>query len=612
MQPELARLLEADTNHAIEIADRVWWVGHVLEDDVFQCHVYLLEQGDQSVLFDPGSRLTFAGTLRKIEEVIPFSAIRWFVCHHQDPDITAALPLIDQLVSRDDAAILTHWRTQALLKHYGLRLPSILVDEHDWRLALPDRELRFIFTPYAHFPGAICSFDPHTGVLFSSDLFGGFTEQPRLVARDESHFEALRPFHEHYMPSSDILDYALAQIERYPVRMIAAQHGSIIPQHLVGFMIEKLKHLDCGIYLLGQEDTDIRRLSRLNATLREITETMLLYRDFRDIAARLLEVVQRSLPATRIDYFAAMPNGEILTLAQESRFIGIADHDAPAVCALIGKHRDIWVRAHRDDPTLAGHRIYRDAFCDQPDTNGARLITLPLTTHGSDLVTAIAVIHLSTAIPITGPVIELVMQIAEPLLVALEREVIYRTMDAERESAYQRSIRDSLTGLHTRFYMQDVIYRYCAVHDRNADAPVSAIMADIDHFKHINDDHGHLAGDRVLQQVGSILLENCRASDVPVRFGGEEFLLFLVSQDLHQARQSAERVRRLIAEHPFDIGTGTPLHVTASLGIAERHQREPLDTLIHRADEALYRAKQGGRNRIEAADTAVGSPAQPA
>jgi flavorubredoxin len=209
-----ARLQAADTRHAVEIAPRIWWVGEILADDPFQCHVYLLEQGDQSVLFDPGSRLTLSGTLRKIVEVMPINRIRYYVCHHQDPDITAAMPLIDELIERKDAVLVTHWRAQALLKHYALRMPFWLVDEHDWRLPLEDRELQFIFTPYAHFPGAFCTFDPKSRILFSSDLFGGFTTQPTLVARDESHFEAIRPFHEHYMPSRDILGYALAQIDR--------------------------------------------------------------------------------------------------------------------------------------------------------------------------------------------------------------------------------------------------------------------------------------------------------------------------------------------------------------------------------------------------------------
>lgn len=80
------------------------------------------------MLLDPGSVLTFGHTLRKIKEIIPFSQIRHFICHHQDPDITGALPLIDQMVSRDDAVLITHWRTQMLIKHCGLRMPFWLVE----------------------------------------------------------------------------------------------------------------------------------------------------------------------------------------------------------------------------------------------------------------------------------------------------------------------------------------------------------------------------------------------------------------------------------------------------------------------------------------------------
>ncbi len=115
MPDDEAHLQGADTRHAVEIAPRIWWAGEVLADNPFQCHVYLLEQGDQSVLFDLGSRLTFAGTLRKIEEVIPLDQVRYYVCHHPDPDIAAAMPLIDERTDRGYALLVTHSRAQALL-----------------------------------------------------------------------------------------------------------------------------------------------------------------------------------------------------------------------------------------------------------------------------------------------------------------------------------------------------------------------------------------------------------------------------------------------------------------------------------------------------------------
>ena len=336
-------LVHADTDHAIRVADRVWWVGHRQDDDPFQCHVYLIEQGEQSVLLDPGSQLTFRHTLRKIEEIIPFSHIRYFVCHHADPDITGALPLIDQMVGRDNAALVTHWRTQTLVKHYGLsHLPFWLVEEHDWKLPLVDRRLEFVFTPYAHFPGAICTFDPRSQVLFSSDLFGGLTPEFSLVAQDERYFEAMRPFHEHYMPSRDVLGYALRAIERHPIRLIAPQHGSIIPEHLVGFMIDQLKMLDCGLYLIAHGDTDIQRLSQINQTLRDITQTMLIHRDFRDIARSLLEITQRLLPATSLEFYARWDGQRVLHLTLESRYSGIEAEPPASVAQILDLDHKQW------------------------------------------------------------------------------------------------------------------------------------------------------------------------------------------------------------------------------------------------------------------------------
>lgn len=139
-----------DPERPFRLAEGVWWVGHYLADDPFQCHAYLIENGDQSVLIDPGSKLTFQHVLGKVEDVLPFTRIRYFICHHQDPDITSTLPLIDQLVSRKDAVIISHWRAIALLKHYGLDLPFWCVEQNGWHLNAGGRRLKFILTPYLH------------------------------------------------------------------------------------------------------------------------------------------------------------------------------------------------------------------------------------------------------------------------------------------------------------------------------------------------------------------------------------------------------------------------------------------------------------------------------
>lgn len=106
----------------------------------------------------------------------------------------------------------------------------------------------------------------------------------------------------------------------------------------------------------------------------------------------------------------------------------------------------------------------------------------------------------------------------------------------------------------------------------------------------------------MLEQVAELIRAQCRSVDVPVRFGGEEFLVLIIGQQLSGASELAKRLGAEIAEHPFDIGTDEPLKVTASLGVAQRKQQEQPDGLIHRADMALYEAKRAGRNRYQIAE----------
>lgn len=589
----LASSTTMDCNrNPVEIAERVWWVGHVQVDDPFQCHVYLIEQGEQSVLVDPGSRLTFRHTLRKIEQIIPFSAVRYFICHHQDPDIIGALPIIDELVSRDDAVLVTHWRARALIKHYDPKLPFWLVDEHDWKLRLDDRVLSFIFTPYAHFPGAFCTFDHRSGVLFSSDIFGGFTEEFSLFAQDERYFEAMRPFHEHYMPSRDILAYAIAKIEEYPVRIIAPQHGSIIPTALVRFMIDKLKHLDCGIYLMARESSDIQRLIKLNQALRDIIQTMVISRDFQGIASNLLAIVQRLLPVCSMEFYACLEDGTLLHLAPETRYRGVVIVAPPFVADLISKTRQEWASTQQ--------RAYDYRVQSTAEGRTTAAILLPLFSPDHDTIQALAVIHLQTEIPASNDIDQLIEQATLPLQVAVEREVIYRTLDLERQRFYERSIRDSLTGLFTRFYMHDTIQRLFDIHDRDANATVAVAIMDVDHFKSINDTFGHTCGDIVLQQVAAVLLDNVRSSDLPIRLGGEEFALFVMGQSLGNTCLLAERIRRQVTALSF-AAPMTSWKITLSVGLALRRQQESLTDFIQRADVALYAAKRAGRDRVQVA-----------
>ena len=123
-------------------------------------------------------------------------------------------------------------------------------------------------------------------------------------------------------------------------------------------------------------------------------------------------------------------------------------------------------------------------------------------------------------------------------------------------------------------------------------------MMDLDHFKSVNDTHGHLMGSHVLAEVGRLIRDSIRTVDVSARYGGEEFVSYLPEAFLAGAHQVAERVRRAIESHSFSLD-GRTIRVTISIGIAlfPEHGRE-INTLVARADKALYRAKESGRNRV--------------
>ncbi|NHQ73967.1 GGDEF domain-containing protein [Roseovarius gahaiensis] len=149
---------------------------------------------------------------------------------------------------------------------------------------------------------------------------------------------------------------------------------------------------------------------------------------------------------------------------------------------------------------------------------------------------------------------------------------------------------DPLTGAHTRTNF----------HSRVAQlrrGPMSLIIADIDHFKAINDRFGHQAGDTALQQFANALMDNCRASDIVARFGGEEFVILMPATVTRDGLIAAERLCQSVRACPITVD-GTLMNVTASFGIAGLTDPARIEQAIRAADLALYRAKAEGRNRV--------------
>jgi diguanylate cyclase (GGDEF)-like protein len=169
-----------------------------------------------------------------------------------------------------------------------------------------------------------------------------------------------------------------------------------------------------------------------------------------------------------------------------------------------------------------------------------------------------------------------------------------RALEAEKNVLHTISITDGLTGLYNRSHSLDRLEQM--IHEsKRYNKSLSVIMFDLDHFKKINDSHGHLLGDKVLEKTAEAFQYALRGADIAGRYGGEEFLVILPETDREHACMAAERIRERVAA--LRIGE-TELRFTISAGVAQLYGGEDADSLIGRADSALYSAKESGRNRV--------------
>ncbi|MHA6193357.1 sensor domain-containing diguanylate cyclase [Pseudomonas wadenswilerensis] len=186
----------------------------------------------------------------------------------------------------------------------------------------------------------------------------------------------------------------------------------------------------------------------------------------------------------------------------------------------------------------------------------------------------------------------LICAIISAVVLTLINGMIRRHQDGIQELATL----DSLTRLHNRRAF-DLLAAQALLEAERAPEPLTALLIDLDHFKELNDTHGHLAGDEVLRQFARLLENSLRQADIVCRWGGEEFIVLLKDTDAARGLSIAEKIRQRTEERPFTY-EGKVISLTASIGLSAFGPGDTLQPLIARADQALYRAKQSGRNRV--------------
>ncbi len=571
----------------VEIAPNIWWVGYVLPDDPFQCHVYLIENGENSVLIDPGSKLTWEVTRKKISRVIPLKNIKYIICHHQDPDITSCVSDLLNEIGTKDRYIVTHWRSATLLKHYNWGIDFYEVDQNGWVLNAGGREIEFVFTPYMHFAGNICSFDKRSKILFSSDIFGAFTETFRLFADDpKKYFEQMKLFHTHYMPSREIVNHGLDMIEEKNPQLIAPQHGSIISKKMIPYLISRLRKLDVGIYLQFRGYRNVQRLTKANEILSKIFEqisftTTSVYEKIGTVMMLMNELfaLERVICLSSVDGRVVVFDSFI----ERPKEIPFLEKDlfelVEKILAMEGK--SFYVREIAD---INLHNEY---------------LAFPFVTYNEHhSINGICYFLFSKDEIISEEDKEILKNFKKLFSVMLMKEIEYFRIQKERNELLHKVITDSLTKLYNRYYLEEIASKEFNKAKRHG-YPLSVVMVDIDNFKDINDTFGHDVGDLVLKDFARILQNNLRESDILFRYGGEEFLILMPFSVKKDAKKVIERIRKVLSERGGLKVADKTIYYTFSAGISQYDNERSIIELIKRADIKLYMAKQKGKNRTQ-------------
>ena len=298
-----------------------------------------------------------------------------------------------------------------------------------------------------------------------------------------------------------------------------------------------------------------------------------------------------------------------LTRTHEAVVVDKKEQARPYVQLLHGTQAGQLYRL-RDTPLVAGRDLDCDIVLDDPAVSRthARLIALA----GTDRRCRVEDMGSRNGTHVDGQRILRDAEVFEGARIRLGTTVILKLVHLTDEEAeqfkglYMSSVRDHLTGIcNRRHFLERFQTEWCfAVRHK---VFLSIAILDLDHFKQINDTYGHAAGDQVLSEFALRIEGSIRVEDLLARYGGEEFVLLLRQTSAKEARLVSERMRATIADHPFELDGGKSVRVTMSVGVATLDRFEeapPPARLLELADRQLYRAKEGGRNRVYASSLA--------
>lgn len=242
----------ADDPYAIyEIGDGIYWVGFADTDAGFSNNPYLIVEGDEAVLIDPGSVLHYHVVAKKVLRIVAPEQITAIIVQHQDPDLCASIPKFEALIDHP-IRVIVHPRSALFMPYYGIT-SEFQTPADGEVIHVGARPLQFLHTPYVHFAGTFIIWDRGTGTLFSSDVFGALSRKWKLFA-DDDYVEESREFSEVYFGSPEAWRRTVRRVKQLQPRRICPQHGSIIETDVDAYL-DAVMHFNIGRMIAGPEET---------------------------------------------------------------------------------------------------------------------------------------------------------------------------------------------------------------------------------------------------------------------------------------------------------------------------------------------------------------------
>jgi diguanylate cyclase (GGDEF)-like protein/PAS domain S-box-containing protein len=550
---------------AAEIAKNIYWVGCYLKNETFHSLVYLIKNGDESILIDPGSMLGFDCVVEKIESVVSMDQIKFLILHDVNPSHSASVSSMEKRIGRSDLQIITHSKMTEFIKHYVTTSSYYEIDKNDFRLVTGNGlELDFHATPYSPSPGAFVTYFEKERLLFSSNLFGGFGKRWNLYC-DDAYFDLVKEYHLQYMPSRNIQNYSLRKIETLDLDMIAPQFGSVIKREYIPEIIEQLKALNCGM------DGEKSHHRYLDDAIEELKSN-------RHFLRTVIESSNNAIISINKYHKVVIYNKKAEQVFGYSKEEMLGRNSLHLIIPEFYFNRHEEALGSFIQTQKSSGAIGKEHFFQAKRKNGD-----------------IFPIQISFGVEIVHNDFVIVANIVD----RTEEEKRHNELLQQYEILNYQANHDMLTGLPNRKLFIEKLSEAIEASRKGASQHFAIFFLDLDYFKGINDSFGHDIGDSVLVAVTKRFKEKLTDTEMFARFGGDEFAILVKNGDKngHSSRY-AQHILDLLKE-PIVIDKQY-YYLSASIGISiYPNDGESSKVLLRNADTAMYHAKQKGRNRFE-------------